>query len=210
MRAALRGSFVDYVIFTGMTERYPLWFEREVFDSIYMDEHRYTFWMPEDERPYNYHDMVLVETDSIFLRKENGEVFCTSKYVFENLYDIFYYDGYTNSGVAAFGEDCIDYVECSPGVLSKEYPDWFYEYFTESIHFPPDNESIFIYSKDKKIFKSDNPNLDILKLDSTQCQVSITEHAVFLRNRFGEIRATSLMGFHKHYDTRPIPLNKVI
>lgn len=203
----MHGSEVDFVIYRGITERYSKWFVREVLDSIYMDEYRYTFWVPEDERPYHYYEMTLVESDSVFLRKTNGEVFCTTMHVFENLYDIFFYDGFTNSGVAAFDEDCIDYVECEPGVLSAEYPDWFYEYFTEAVHFPPDNESIFIYDTGyttKPIFNSSGSTVVIEPLNATQGQASVTEHCVFLKNRFGEIRAMSFEDFTKYYNTGPL------
>lgn len=44
MRAALHGSYVDYVLYTGVTERYPLWFEKLLEDCTYTDESRFTIW----------------------------------------------------------------------------------------------------------------------------------------------------------------------
>lgn len=205
MKAVLHGSWVDYVIYMGMTERYPEWFQKEVLDDIYMDEHRFTFWLPEEERPWDYHEKELVESDSVFLRKPNGEIFRTSKYVFEQLYVIFLYDGFSNHGIAAYEEDSIEYVECQPGVLSAEYPDWFYEYFTEAIHFQNCNESIFIF----EINTPGNPvtsstRNQVVPLGSGLGQVAVDTHCVFLRNFLGEIRHMEYSDFLKHYHPGPV------
>lgn len=205
MRAVLHGSWVDYVVYMGLNERYPKWFEEEVLDDIYMDEHRYTFWMPRSERPWDYYEKDLVETDSVFLRKPNGEVFRTTKYVFEQLYVIFLYDGYSNYGIAAYEEDCIEYVECQPGVLNNGYPDWFYEYFTEALHFKDGNESIFIYELDNTNPPITSNSKDIVEpLDNDIGQVAVDRHCVFLRNFLGEIRHMDYVDFIKYYHPGPL------
>lgn len=207
MIAAFHDSYVDYVLYMGMTEEYPQWFKDEVLEAIYMDCHRYTFYVPLEERTSDYYEKTLVEDYSVFLRKNDGEIFCTSYDAFRELYDIFKYDGFTNSGVAAFSEDCITYVECQPGVLSAEYPDWFYEFFTEAIHFPPDNESIFIFDLDSTnppISSSDRESNIISSLDASAGQVAIDHHCVFLRNYLGEIRHMRYETFLKHYNPGPL------
>lgn len=204
MLAALRGSYVDYVNYMGLTEKYPVWFHRDVLDDIYMDESRYTFWIPESERPVDYYEKELVEQFSVFLRKPGGEIFCTTTDAFEELYTVFKYDAFENSGVAAFSEDVIKYVECYPGRLSKRYPDWFYEYFTESIHFPDQEESIFIYELDTTNPPVQSRDIDIIEpLDQDICQVSVDEHCVFLCNHLGEIRHMLYSNFIKYYTPGP-------
>jgi len=207
MIAAFHNSYVDFVIYMGMTEDYPTWFEEEVLVSVYMDEHRYTFYIPLEERTSDYYEKTLVEDYSVFLRKTTGEIFCTTYDAFMELYDIFTYNGFSNSGIAAFSEDCITYVECEPGVLSAEYPDWFYEFFTEAIHFPPGNESIFIFDMDNSsipISTSDKDSDVISPLDTSMGQVSIDHHCVFLRNHLGEIRHMRYETFLKYYNPGPL------
>jgi hypothetical protein len=34
MKVALRDSYVEYVLFAGVTEKYPPWFEEELYDTI--------------------------------------------------------------------------------------------------------------------------------------------------------------------------------
>lgn len=174
----MHGSFVNFVIFRGLTEQYPRWFRKSVIDDLTMDSDRYTFWVPQNERNPDYYEKVLVEDYSVFLENRRGEIHCTTMEAFDDLYSIFKYDAFKNGGVAAFKEDCIEYVECVPGVLTDEYPDWFYEYYTEVVVFP-DEETIF--------------------LDQTG-DISITEHCVFLRNKFGEIRKISYNSFLKYYN----------
>jgi hypothetical protein len=105
MRAALRDSYIEFVLFMGMTEKYPLWFEKEMEYTVCQDENRYTFWVPMDERKPDYYDKQLVEDYSVFLRKPNGEVFVTDYDVFSSMYTTFYYNAFNNSGIAAFDED---------------------------------------------------------------------------------------------------------
>lgn len=205
MRAVLHGGWVDYVMYMGLTERYPDWFHQEVLDDIFMDEHRFTFWVPEEERSWDYYEKDLVESDSVFLRKPNGDIFRTSRYVFEQLYVVFLYDGFSNHGLAAYEDDCIEYVECQPGVLSAEYPDWFYEYFTEAIHFKDEGESIFIYDLDTTNPPITSSSINIVEpLDSTIGQVAVDEHCVFLRNFLGEIKHMDYSDFLKYYYPGPV------
>lgn len=184
MKAALKGSYVEFVLFAGITEKYPLWFEKELGETIYMDESRYTFWVSREERNPEYHEKQLIEDYSVFLRKDTGEVHVTDYDVFSDLYTAFAFNIFTNSGLAALGEDCIEYVECHPGVLPREHPHWFYEYFTECDNLPPgpfDGETL-LHSKDG--------------------EVSVDTHCVFLRNRLGEIRGMEYDAFLKHYDPK--------
>src|SRR5437763_13558696 len=112
MRVALRGSYVEFVIFMGVTEKYPLWFEEELYECTYTDESRFTFWVPFNERNPDYYEKQLIEDYSVFLRKPNGEVHVTDYDIFTELYITFRYDAFTNSGRAALHEHCIEYVEC--------------------------------------------------------------------------------------------------
>jgi hypothetical protein len=182
MKAALRGSYVDFVCFMGITEKYPLWFEEELYECVYMDDSRYTFWTPDGERKPDYYEKQLVEDYTVFLRKPNGEVHVTDYEVVQYLYITFQYDITTNSGIMALQDDCIDYVECIGGVLSAEYPNWFYEYFTEAVHFPRNGESILVYENG---------------------EYSVDNHCVFLKNRFGEIKGMYYDDFLKYYDPCP-------
>lgn len=199
MRAALRDSYVEFVLFMGMTERYPLWFEKEMEYTIYQDADRYTFWVPIGERRSDYYEKTLVEDYSVFLRKPNGEVFVTDYDVFQGMYTSFKYDAFTNSGIAAFDEDCIEYVECQAGVLSAGYPVWFYEYFTEAINFPQDEETIYFYDEEKHCLTASRGSL----LVPIGGEASVTTHCVFLHNKFGEIRGMAYNDFIKHYDPDP-------
>lgn len=205
MRAVLHGGWVDYVVYMGMTERYPDWFQNEVLDDIFMDVNRYTLWVPKEERSVDYHEKTLVEDYSVFLRKPDGEIMCTTQYVFMQLYYVFIYDGYSNHGIAAFEEDCIEYVECQPGVLTAKYPDWFYEYFTEAVHFPQERESVFIYDLDTTQAPVTSSSIDIVEpLDSSVGQVAVDTHCVFLKNLHGEIRHMEYSDFLKHYHPGPV------
>ena len=181
MRAALRGSYIEYVYYMGVSEKYPQWFVNEVIDDITVDEFRYTTYHYEDERSADYHEKTLVEDWSVVIRKPNGDIHVTDYETFRTLYEVFRFDGFTNSGVAGFKADCIDYVECTPGFLQDHYPDWFYEYFMEVINFPND-ETLFVCGDD---------------------YVSINSHSVFLRNKFGEIKPMSYKAFIKLYDPSP-------
>lgn len=199
MRAALHDSYVEFVIFMGMTEKYPLWFEKELDKCAYTDESRFTFWVSKDERRPDYYEKKLIEEYSVFLRKSNGEIHITDYDVFQNLYVTFRLDWFTNSGLAAFEEDCIEYVECTGGMLSVAFPDWFYEYFTEAINLP-DDETMFIPDSNvNRISIDGGPFLEIDEYGG----VSVDNHCVFLRNKFGEIRGMLFSEFEKHYDYDP-------
>jgi hypothetical protein len=200
MRAALRGSYVEYVVFMGVTERYPLWFEEEIYDSVLIDESRYTFWLYKNERSPDYHEKELIEDYSVLLRKPNGDIHLTDWDVFTDMYITFTYDGFTNSGIAAFEEDCIDYVECQAGMLPAGYPEWFYEYFTEAFNYPEDETTFFFYDTTKHVLKASKDSLEI----TAGGDVTVTEHCVFLHNKFGEIRGMSYYEFLKYYDPEPI------
>lgn len=182
MKAALHNSYIDYVFYMGLTEKYPEWFNRELENDIYTDEHRYTFYIPKNERMCDYYDRILVEDYSVFLRKSDGSIFVTDYDTFCDLYDVFKYNSFTNSGLAAFKGDSIEYVECIGGVVVDDYPNWFYEHFTESTCSPDYEESIFI---------------------NVNGEVSVKEHSVFMRNKLGEIRSMSYSSFRKYYDPSP-------
>ena len=199
MRAALRGSYVDYVIYKGVTEKYPSWFAEELYDSIMIDESRYTFWLHKDERTLEYYEKQLIDDYSVILRKPNGEIFVTDYDIFTDLYIVFRYDGFTNSGLAAYEEDCIEYVECVGGVLPDGYPAWFYEYFTEALNYPEDDETLFFYDPDVKEVKASRNGIDV----SVSGDVTVRGHCVFLRNRYGEIRGMAYTEFEQYYDTNP-------
>lgn len=204
MLAALRGSYVEYVTYTGITEKYPVWFHREILDDIYMDQNRFTFWAPEEERGTDYYEKTLVEDYSVFLRKTDGSVLCTTYDVFSDLYVIFKYDAFTNSGMAAFKEDTIEYVECQPGVLSREYPDWFYEFFTEAAHFPQEEESIFIFDVDTTDTPLRSSKYGVEEMEMGEVgQVSVDDHCVFLRNHLNEIMHMEYYKFLEMFNPGP-------
>jgi len=199
MRAALRDGYVEFVIFNGVTEKYPLWFEKELDECTYTDESRFTFWVAADERKPDYYEKQLIEDYSVFLRKPNGEVHVTDYDVFQELYITFRYDAFINSGIAAFEDDCIDYVECRGGVLSKEYPLWFYEFFTEAVNLP---QGETVYFHDANMVNPGNGRGPFLEV-TDDGQVSVDTHSVFLRNKFGEIRGMLYDDFIKWYDDNP-------
>lgn len=199
MRAALHGSYVEFVIFMGITEKYPLWFEKELNECAYTDESRFTFWVNNEERRPDYYEKKLIEDYSVFLRKTNGETHITDYDTFQRLYITFKYDGFTNSGLAAFESDCIDYVECTGGMLSVAYPDWFYEYFTEMINLP-DNETMFLSDEPtQRVSINGGPFLEIDEYGG----VSVDSHCVFLKNKFGEIKGMAYSDFIKYYEHDP-------
>lgn len=199
MKAAIRGSYVEFVKFNGVTERYPLWFEEELYECTYTDESRFTFWVPADERRPDYFEKQLIEDYSVVIRKPNGDIHVTDEDIFLDMYTTFRYDVFTNSGIAAFDEDCIEYVECRGGVLSREYPLWFYEFFTEAVNFPQ-GETIFFHDHDTSTNNVRGPFLEV----TDDGQVSVDEHSVFLRNKFGEVRGMLYRDFIKFYDDNPI------
>lgn len=183
MKAALRGRYVEVVFFMGTEERYPDWFMEEIYDATYTDESRYTFWVDRFQRRPDYHEKQLVEDYSVFIRKGNGEVFVTDYDAYQQVYHTFMYDGFNNWALAGFNEDVIDYVECHGGIGTSGYPDWFYEYFTESLNNPQDNESIYI---------------------SDICgELVVVEHCAVLRNMHGEIKVLPWNKFLLFYDPNP-------
>jgi hypothetical protein len=199
MRVALRNSYVEFVIFMGITEKYPLWFEEELYECTYTDESRYTFWIPDGERNCQYWDKQLVEDYSVFLRKPNGEVHVTDYDTFTELYITFRYDAFTNSGIASLEGDCIDYVEAQAGILPAGYPEWFYEYFTEAVNYPQEDKTFYFYDNNRHDLKVTKDSMEI----TDGGDVTITEHCVFLRNKFGEIRGITYKQFLKYYDPDP-------
>lgn len=201
MRAALRESYVEFVYYMGVTEKYPKWFNKEMETAAYTDENRYTFYLPLDERTPDYYEKVLVEDYSVFIRKPNGDIYVTNYDVFNDLYILFRYDAFTNSGIAAFEQDCIEYVECKGGVVTADYPAWFYEYFTEAINLPPDDETILVYNTERHCLSSLKGSL--LEVDYSG-DVYVRTHCVFLRNKFNEIRGMEYKDFIKYYDPKPM------
>lgn len=200
MKVALKGSYVDFVCYAGVTEKYPLWFEEELYECTYTDESRYTFWVPFDERNPDYYEKQLVEDYSVFLRKPNGDVHVTDYETFNSLYTTFTYSEFTHSGIAAMDEDCIQYVECQPGTLPAGYPDWFYEFFTEAFNYPQDDKTFFFYDTDRHILTATRDALQI----TAGGDVEVTDHCVFLYNKYGEIRGMLYEDFLKYYDPNPL------
>lgn len=182
MKVALRGSYVEFVCYMGITEKYPRWFKKILDDCTYTDDDRYTFYVPPAERTPAYYEKQLIEDYTVFLRKSNGEVHVTDYEVLQHMYTSFKYNAFNNSGLAALDEDTIEYVECRPGILGAEYPEWFYEYFTEVVNFPHDEQTI--------LMADDN-------------EVYVDRHCVFLKNRFGEIKGMYYDDFLKYYDPNP-------
>jgi hypothetical protein len=181
MLAALRGRWVQFAIFMGVSERYPQWFIEEIANRVFVNESRFCFWTSPPERECDYYEKELIETYSVVVRKYDGSTHVMSMDVFHDLYNVFKYEQSVNGGIAAFAEDCIEYVECFGGKMLDHYPKWFYEYFTESLNYPDDEES-YLFS-----------------LDNNGCIV-IDAHCVFLRNKFGEIKQTLYTEFIKYYD----------
>lgn len=99
------------------------------------------------------------------------------------MYITFSYNGFDNSGIAAYENDCIEYVECKPGKLDIGYPWWFYEYFTEAVNLPNEFEGFMLFAEDD--------------------EVKVVDHCVILRNRMGEIRTMAYDAFRKFYDNNP-------
>lgn len=199
MRAALKDSYVDFIIYMGMSEKYPLWFEEELYDCTYTDESRFTFWVNKEDRRPDYYEKQLIEDYTVFLRNSDGEVHVTDYDVFQNLYITFRYDAFTNSGIAAFETDSIEYVECTGGMLSVSYPAWFYEYFTESVNLPNEETMFFREEPSTNISVVRGPFMDIDEYGG----VSVDDHCVFLRNKFGEIKGMLYDDFKKWYDDDP-------
>lgn len=201
MRVAFRDSYIEYVIFMGVTERYPSWFAEELYECTYTDESRYTFWVPIDERQPDYYEKQLVEEYSVFLRKPNGDIHVTDYDIFQDLYVTFRYDAFTNSGIAALEQDCIEYVECHPGILPAGYPEWFYAFFTEAFNFPENEETVFFYDADEKSLKASRGSL--VATAGKHGEVDVVEHCVFLHNKYGEIKGLSYNEFLKYFDPNP-------
>jgi hypothetical protein len=146
-----------------------------------------------------YYEKQLVEDYSVFLRKSNGEIHLTDYDVFGDMYMAFTYNEFTHSGIAALHEDCIEYVEAKAGVLPAGYPLWFYEYFTEAFNYPQDTKTFFFYDTDQHVLKASRGSMEV----TAGGDVTITEHCVFLRNKYGEIRGMTYREFLKYYDDDP-------
>lgn len=183
MKAALRGKYLEVVYFMGVNETYPDWFCEELYNFTFTDESHYTAWIPSNNRMIDYYEKILVEDYSVFLRKPDGTIHVTDYDALDALYFTFRTDVFTNSGLVAFNEDVIDYVECQGGAIVSGYPDWFYEYFTESMNNPSEEETIFVTKGDGDI--------------------TITEHCAVLQNKYGEIKLMDWLTFIKYYDTDP-------
>jgi hypothetical protein len=199
MRVALRNSYIEFVVYTGVAEKYPPWFAEELYAATYTDESRFTFWVPIHQRTPDYYEKELVEDYSIFLRKSNGELHVTDYDTFTDLYVVFKYNAFTNSGMAALEEDCIEYVEAQAGVLPAGYPEWFYEYFTEAINFPQDGETVYFFDDDENKLTASRGSITV----TAGGEATITDHCVFLRNKFGEIRGMDYDKFLLYYDPEP-------
>lgn len=183
MLTALRGQYVNFVVFMGVSERYPEWFIEEISNRVFVNESRFTFWTSPIERNVDYYEKDLIESYSIVLRKSNGETHIADVDTFKDLYQVFKYNLFENGGIAAFNDDVIEYVECVGGALIDTYPKWFYEYFTEALNNPKEYESYLF-------------NIDGLG------HITIKERCIFLKNRFGEIRQMSYGSFLEYYEPR--------
>jgi hypothetical protein len=185
MFAALRGTYVQFVIFMGVLEKYPRWFIEEIANRIVVDDSRYCFWTSPPERNHDYYEKDLIDDYSVVVRKSTGETHIMEVDTFHEMYNVFQYNAALNGGRAAFNEDCIEYVECAGGGVSgsalNHYPRWFYEYFTECLNYPDRGETY------------------LLKLDDNDCVV-VDQHCVFLRNKLGEVRQMPYLDFLKHYE----------
>lgn len=166
----------------GIHENYPHWFKEVLYNQISFDGTN-LIWVDIRNPHSGYRHVVLYEDVSVFIRNKKGDIFVTDYTIFNTLYEEFKWDRFENSGLAALREDCIDFVECIGGGVIGEYPDWFYEFFTEYIVFPSDSTSIFIKGLDGEF--------------------TVTHHMVFLRNRFGEIMTLGYDEFIKIYDPNP-------
>lgn len=180
--AALREGVVDYVIFAGTweetTSQYPRWFREEVLDGILVDENRYTRYIEKPERSIDYYDKTLVDYDTVFLRKPNGNIHCTTYDVFEELYIPLDVSPRVDGGIAAFREDTIEVVECHGG-LPEAYPSWFYDFFSEGRVIVSPDETILFYGDDREI--------------------SIVGTSYFLRNKNGQIAHMDKETFNRYY-----------
>lgn len=200
MRAALKNSYVEYILYMGVTEKYPQWFRHQLDNCAYTDESRFTFWVNKEERRPDYYEKQLIEDYSVFIRNSNGDIHITDYDTFQRLYVTFTYDAFTNNGIAAFENDCIEYVECMEGMLSVTYPTWFYEFFTESINFPNGEKILLSNSEDiPNLLVDRGPFLDVDNYGG----VSVDCHCVFLRNKFGEVRGMLYTDFLRFYDDNP-------
>lgn len=183
MIAALRGSYLDAVYFMGINERYPDWFCEELYDATFTDDARYTFWVERSNRRPDYSEKILVEDFSVFIRKSNNDIFVTNYDLLDECYTTFRTDKFTNSALVAFNDDVIEYVECHGGLVSGYDGDWFYEYFTEELNNPQNEETIFC--------------------NDVNGDITVTEHCAVLRNKYGEIRVLNWKDFIKYYDPDP-------
>lgn len=183
MRAALRGSYTDVIFYKGFPERYPEWFEEEFYERIFTDEFLYTFYVPRQMRTPAYYEKKLIDDYSVFLRRSDGHIHLTDFDTYKSLYHEFRYDGFENSALAALHDDTIEYVECHGGKIMSGYPDWFYEYFTESFNNPSQEESIFI--------------------DRDNGEITVSSHCAILRNKYGELRMMDWNSFIRYYDPDP-------
>ena len=202
MKAALRGSYVQVAFYMGDNETYPDWMADELANCTFTDESRYTFWVPEDMRKPDYFEKQLIGDYSVFLRKpDTGEIHVTSTDTYGDLYMEFQFDAFTNSALAAFHDDVIEYVECRGGeVVDSGYPDWFYEWITEAINYPGyDNARDAIQGG---LVGSECEESMLIDVDGND--FSIVDHCVVLRNKFGEMKIMEWEKFNRLYDTDPV------
>lgn len=141
---------------------------------------RYTFYIPKEVRNADYYDKIVVSYGDVFLRKTDGTSFVLSDdSIFQELYNVFDFNLQNNNGLAAFVDDCIEFVEIQGGFVVDDKPDWFYEHITETVNFI-DVDSCILIGEDKEF--------------------DVTEHCVFLQNRWGEIRSMRYADFFAFYD----------
>lgn len=200
MKAALRGSYLEFVIFKGFNEPYPMWFAEEIYCNAFFEESQFTTWLSKEERSVDYHEKTLISNDSVCLRKSSGELFVTNMDLFTEHYTTFTFSNLTNSGIAAFDPDCIEYVECNGGIYSDEYPEWFYECYTEMVNFPH-VETVFLHERPIKVAPCHG--IGKRRYEEVSTGTPVTNHSVFLRNKFGEIKRMDYSIFVKYYDPFP-------
>jgi hypothetical protein len=84
-------------------------------------------------------------------------------------------------------------------MLVDGYPYWFYEFFTEAFNYPQDNKTFYFYDTEKHVLTASKDSIDV----SVGGDVTVTNHCVFLRNKYGEIRGMKYDDFIKCYDPEP-------
>lgn len=183
--AALFNDVTRFVIFEGgASTYYPDWFVEFIEDNTYEDEYRYTMLYPRDVRPgvvrEHYHRIAgpkiwpdeLIEGEDVFLLNNMDDVYRISLEDFDKYYNEVAY------GVAALKVDCIEYVHYVSDY--DMFPDWFVKEVV----------------RDGEISVSDG--LIYADIEGQEILFN-TGQAVFLRNKYGEIKVVDSEEFSQTY-----------